>query len=146
VSDYAGAARPHRPENPNPDWSAHAPLESGNLPPVTALPAANWMPYRSLKDRFVGRVPDLWSIHRNLEAQNLIASVSGFAGLGKTQLAIEYAWRFARCYPAGVFWIDAERGRESILELLQSADLQVGSGSDLNMQIGLLWRALARRR
>jgi tetratricopeptide (TPR) repeat protein len=131
---------------PNPDWSTCAPLEPGKLPPVTDLPGANWMPYRSLEDRFVGRVAELWKVHRNLEGPLQVAIVSGFAGLGKTQLAIEYAWRFARCYPGGVFWIEAERGRESILDLLQFADLQVGSGRDLAMQIGLLWGALARRR
>jgi tetratricopeptide (TPR) repeat protein len=66
---------------------------------------------------FVGRFAELWGIHSALHGDTApvstggrgrgIAVVHGMAGVGKTQLAAEYAHRFAAAFPGGVFWLRA---------------------------------------
>jgi tetratricopeptide (TPR) repeat protein len=64
--------------------------------------------------RFVGRARELLELHAQLwadapgvEGQGAAqALVSGLGGQGKTQLAQEYARRFAVCYPGGLLRLD----------------------------------------
>ncbi len=68
----------------------------------------------SLKEKFVGRADRLWEIFAALETksgQELSRSVviEGGAGMGKTQLAAEYVWRYGPGhYPGGIVWINAD--------------------------------------
>jgi tetratricopeptide (TPR) repeat protein len=65
--------------------------------------------------RFVGRYRQLWAIHSALHARELpattprtsaaLAVVRGFAGLGKTSLAEQYAFLFRDAFPGGVRWL-----------------------------------------
>lgn len=59
---------------------------------------------------FTGRRQVLNEIRRNLERKGTVAvtALHGLGGVGKTQLAIEYAWRHADSYEL-VWWIDAEQ-------------------------------------
>ncbi|MGY1667978.1 tetratricopeptide repeat protein [Geodermatophilus sp. SYSU D00696] len=67
--------------------------------------------------RFVGRLGQLWAVHDRLHrttglvgpgtAGRAVAVVSGFGGMGKSLLAVEYAHLFADCYPGGVVWLSA---------------------------------------
>lgn len=64
--------------------------------------------------RFVGRYPQLWSIHTALHERGLsgtrpptpsaAAAVTGVAGTGKTSLVGQYAVLFQEAFPGGVFW------------------------------------------
>jgi hypothetical protein len=59
---------------------------------------------------FAGRQDELKSLHRAFRAKGSTSAVqviSGLGGLGKTRLAIEYAWRYAADYDL-VWWIRAE--------------------------------------
>lgn len=60
---------------------------------------------------FVGRVEDLQDLHETLTARGAVgirpAGLTGMGGIGKTQLAVEYCYRYAETYPEGVFWINA---------------------------------------
>ena len=54
---------------------------------------------------FTGREQFLLSLHRTLAAEKTVAlsqtrAISGLGGIGKTQIAIEYAYRYAREYEA----------------------------------------------
>ncbi|MBI1353364.1 MAG: tetratricopeptide repeat protein [Acidobacteria bacterium] len=87
----------------------------GKLQPAKALPANSNLRHSSMGNQFAGRVEDLLTLHGLLQRQRTavvqgVGVVHGTAGLGKTQLAIEYAYRFAEAYPGGVFWVDAEQG------------------------------------
>jgi WD40 repeat protein len=60
---------------------------------------------------FVGRDQDLERLHASLSGEQPVgirpAGLTGMGGIGKTQLAVEYAYRYRRRYPGGVFWISA---------------------------------------
>ena len=56
---------------------------------------------------FTGRDDLLAKLRRRLVEQHR-AALSGLGGVGKTQLAIEYAVRHRVDYPDGVFWVNAE--------------------------------------
>src|SRR4051812_48175087 len=76
---------------------------AGRLPGVWRVPPRN--------PRFTGRDGMLAELRRRLqagEAPLVVQALYGLGGVGKTQLAIEYAHRFAADYDL-VWWIDAEQ-------------------------------------
>jgi tetratricopeptide (TPR) repeat protein len=59
---------------------------------------------------FTGRDDELEALHQAFRAKSAASAVqviSGLGGLGKTRLAVEYAWRYASDYDL-VWWIRAE--------------------------------------
>ena len=61
---------------------------------------------------FTGREQFLSSLHGSLSAEKTVTvsqsrAISGLGGIGKTQIAIEYAYRYAREYEA-VLWVQAD--------------------------------------
>lgn len=72
---------------------------------------------------FVGRRGLLVQVHRTLSASESAALV-GFPGIGKTQVAAEYARTFANSYPGGVFWLDASSSQRLIDQYVSLTLLQ----------------------
>src|SRR5215218_2096980 len=72
------------------------------LPPPPATPAFA-VPYQR-NPLFVGRSADLAALESLLDSARCVA-LAGTGGLGKTQLAVEYAYRARAQYPGGVFWL-----------------------------------------
>ncbi|MGK7923736.1 MAG: hypothetical protein AB4290_00530, partial [Spirulina sp.] len=59
---------------------------------------------------FVGRDADLARLHRGLQETQRIAitAVMGMGGIGKTELALQYALHYRKVYyPGGVCWLPA---------------------------------------
>ena len=57
---------------------------------------------------FTGRQSELTHLHHALhQAQGVAQSISGLGGMGKTQIALEYAYRFQHEYRT-IFWLRAE--------------------------------------
>jgi hypothetical protein len=62
---------------------------------------------------FVGRADDLTRLHASLARPGSgpvgirPAGLTGMGGIGKTQLAVEYVYRYKESYPDGVFWVNA---------------------------------------
>jgi len=85
------------------------------------------VPYNSKGKEFVGRkgkVEEIWNLlnHDGCAAIGQAVSVKGFGGLGKTQLAVEYAHAYRDKYKNGVFWLVADESIDN--QLLQIADKQ----------------------
>ena len=76
---------------------------------------------------FVGRVEPLRALHRLLTAGQVgtICSVQGLGGIGKTELALQYAYEHAWNYSAGLWQVSAA-GQTQLLPLL--AQLAQDSG------------------
>ena len=62
---------------------------------------------------FVGPADDLERLHATLQQREpggiRPAGLTGMGGIGKTQLAVEYVYRFKDAYPDGIFWINAAK-------------------------------------
>jgi hypothetical protein len=98
-----------RPTGP-PPFPRRDPAPSGGRPGFAgALPGVWRVPPRN--PRFTGRDRMLTELRRRLragEAALVVQALYGLGGVGKTQLALEYAHRFAADYEL-VWWIDAEQ-------------------------------------
>ena len=89
---------PHRDADPG-----DRPRFAGRLPGVWRAPARN--------PRFTGRDGMLTELRRRLRAGEgtlVVQALYGLGGVGRTQLTLEYAHRFAADYQL-VWWIDAEQ-------------------------------------
>ncbi len=89
--------------------SAPAFPDPGELPEPGPLPPNSILPYTRNPD-FTGREADLLALAETLFSQEKasippIAAITGMGGLGKTQLAIEFAYRYGRYFPGGVYWM-----------------------------------------
>lgn len=85
------------------------------------------VPYRSKGDQVVGREETILSLRDQLTqgrrtAIGQTAAFEGLGGLGKTQLAVEYAYRYQGEYPNGVIWLNADQDIDAQLtELAEKA-------------------------
>lgn len=82
------------------------------------------VPYRQKGKGVVGRDSALNQLLKQLTesrgtAIGQAASFYGMGGLGKTQLAVEYAYKYKDKYPKGVIWISADQDIDS--QLIQIA-------------------------
>ncbi|MFF2127743.1 FxSxx-COOH system tetratricopeptide repeat protein [Streptomyces olivochromogenes] len=92
-------------------FGATSPRLPGSRPRVWRVPPRS--------DRFVGRVELLKEL-RGALTENSRAVLVGVGGAGKTQLAIEYAHRFAGEYEL-VWWIGHGGGKPALLQLAELA-------------------------
>lgn len=92
--------------------------DSEEIPSVAPLPKGSRMPHAP-SQLFVGREKELRDLAQSLTPGALVGvhAVTGMGGVGKTQLAIEFAHRYGRRYPGGVFWLNMENADNAINEV-----------------------------
>jgi tetratricopeptide (TPR) repeat protein len=76
---------------------------------------------RKGSETFVGRESQLEELHQLLAEESQVAiaaATSGMGGVGKTELAVQYALRYDGEYPAGVWWLS---GRDIVGQVLSYA-------------------------
>ena len=114
-----------RPAQPR-RWSGSAekPRFPGRVPPIWNVPARN--------ADFTGRAATLERIRDKLagggDAAVVAQALHGLGGVGKTQLALEYAHRFMADYDL-VWWVPSERADEisgALADLARKMGLRVG--------------------
>ncbi|HEV3038225.1 MAG TPA: hypothetical protein VHA33_10660 [Candidatus Angelobacter sp.] len=91
-----------------------------------------------------------WNLHDCLfrDATTILAGeavIAGTGGLGKTQLAIEYAHRFGSVYTGGVYWVDADQGLSTLISQIgEAAGIEFDKKADEANQVEQIWRGLSR--
>ncbi|MEH2447378.1 MAG: tetratricopeptide repeat protein, partial [Nostoc sp.] len=97
---------------------------------------------------FVGREDELQTLHQMLQENNqvAIAAIAGMGGLGKTELALQYAMAHREIYKGGICWLLVKAGDVGI-QVVQFArtqlDLNPPEDLDLPAQVQYcfrLWR------
>lgn len=73
-------------------------------PPPGPVPARSLLPLHRNR-LFIGRAGELLALAAALREPDATAVICGLAGIGKTQLAGEFAHRYGQFFPGGVFWI-----------------------------------------
>ncbi|NCC30646.1 MAG: tetratricopeptide repeat protein [Chloroflexia bacterium] len=83
---------------------------AGRLPRPALLPPGSVLPFPP-NPHFVGRTAELFALAAHLKGGAVAVTqvpptaLVGPGGIGKTQLAIEFAHRFGRFFAGGVFWL-----------------------------------------
>ena len=95
------------------------------------------------RDSFVGRREVLRTLGELLQADTRLVTLHGPGGIGKTRLALRYAWGWRGSFPGGVWFCDLAHARsvDGVLQAVASA-LSVPLGNDPVSQLG---RAIAGR-
>lgn len=107
-SDPVRNSKPHIP-----DYGPHRPVF--------------YVPFKQKGDEIVGQQQVLEDVHKQLTegkrtAIGQTAAFRGLGGLGKTQLAIEYAYRYRDQYPNGVIWLTADQNIDAqLIEIAERA-------------------------
>jgi tetratricopeptide (TPR) repeat protein/transcriptional regulator with XRE-family HTH domain len=100
---------------------------------LTAL-APHWSVPLPRNPFFTGREEILEALHTQLSGNQTVAftqssALHGLGGVGKTQIALEYAYRHALEYNA-VFWLGAETEEQIVSSVLRIADILQLPGRD----------------
>ncbi|WAR07803.1 STIP1-like protein [Mya arenaria] len=78
---------------------------------------------------FIGRDFELNELETNFESNKekvYTQVICGLGGIGKTTIGSEYAWRSAKFYEGGIFWLEAENN-ESIANSVQKLAIDTGT-------------------
>ncbi|MEA2599392.1 MAG: hypothetical protein QOF89_384 [Acidobacteriota bacterium] len=118
------------------------------LVPVSSLPGASYstdnrpffVPFRAKGNRVIGAEQALRRVRDQLTqgrptSIGQTAAFQGLGGLGKTQLAVEYSWRFSEEYANGVIWLTADQDIPAQLTRLAVEARWVASESEHKVKL-----------
>jgi Tetratricopeptide repeat/NB-ARC domain len=102
---------------------------------------------RSGVAKFVGRESELETLHEKLRQSSRlnIAAIKGMGGIGKSELALQYAYRHRDLgsYPGGLCWLDlrsGDLGGQIVKFASNQLQLTIPDGLDSSDQLAYCWR------
>ena len=106
------------------------------------------------RPELVGREEDLARVHAALNdgAAAITPAITGQGGVGKTQLAVLYAYEYRFAYPGGVFWLncaepgDLPRQMANYADQLRLSDAASCEAGDYNRRRAQQWIGEMRER
>lgn len=133
-----------RQKRPHLIWPDAATVLSDPLIRVTTSVTNYWLVPFTHNLNFVGREQELEDIYHllNIEYHEKPIGISGLGGVGKTQLAIQYAYKHRRIYPDGIFYISNSK---SVTQQFSDYSLIIGVSSHddlLEKRAASFWKYL----
>ena len=104
----------------------------------------HWLPAE--RDSFIGRIADLQALGSAFDdPRTRLLVLHGPGGIGKSRLAIRFAWSWLGSFPGGTYFCDltAARGPDGILHAVAKA-LDVPLGAEPRLQLTSALAALGR--
>jgi len=123
-------------------FAGHGRLDSAPQS-LTELPPNN-LPISGVSE-FVGRDRELATLHNQIQQRNefTITSILGMAGVGKSELALQYALSHLESYPGGICWVQA-RDTDIGIQIISFARsrLNLNPPDDMNItdQVMFCWQ------
>ena len=111
-----------------------------------------YIPFK--RPELVGREEDLARVHAGLNdgAAAITPAITGQGGIGKTQLAVLYAYEYRSEYPGGVFWLNCAKPGDLPRQMAGHAnelglpDVTGGDATDYDRQRAKQWIGTMRER
>ena len=128
----------------NVDTRCRPRISTGFPGPRASFPGE--LPFNNLPNRnayFIGRENVLETIESSFTRNNDVFAISGLGGIGKTQIAIEYAYRYSGQYNS-IWLINAETPDTLFSDLLKFAEVKCGldavtATSDIVIEVVRRW-------
>lgn len=127
-----------------------APLEDSDKAQRVALVSGHWLLVREVpnslpaeRELMIGRSAELLALDRQYRDGARLITITGAGGMGKTRLALRYAWNWLGEHPGGVWFCDLSSALSADgLDFAVSQGLGVPLGKD---PVAQLARAIAGR-
>jgi tetratricopeptide (TPR) repeat protein len=100
------------------------------------------LPYSGVTE-FVGREADLKQLHQQVQTGTTVAisAISGMGGIGKTELALQYAYQHVESptYPGGICWLRAREDLGIQIVSFAQTGLDLSPPEDLELAEKVTW-------